>query len=429
MPPPVPPPRALQSSSKFVLLGALYLSQGLPYGFFVQALPVLLRHQGVSLPAIGLVNLLALPWALKFLWAPGVDAALSKRRVILAMQALTAALIGAVAWLNPAESMAWLLGAVLLVNLLSATQDVATDALAVTLLSRSERGLGNGLQVAAYRVGMILGGGALLWAFDRLGWGVTFALLAGLILLASAPIARYREAHQDHRAPHQTKRSTAFEGFSLRPIALFLKRPGVPSWLIVLFAYKFGEAIAGGMLRPYLIDRGLGLDEIGALLGVAGFTAGLLGAALGGALTTRIGRERALFGFGALQILGQGAYAALALGPGNNDLALWGAVLFEHFTGGLATAALFTMMMDRCRQQSAGTDYTVMASAVVLTVGAGQVASGFIAEAAGYGGVFLIAALIAALGLVAIAALRARWRRAEVAEEQKEELASELVTT
>jgi MFS transporter, PAT family, beta-lactamase induction signal transducer AmpG len=48
------------SAGKFVLLGGLYLSQGLPYGFFTQALPVMMRESGKSLEKIGLVSLLAL---------------------------------------------------------------------------------------------------------------------------------------------------------------------------------------------------------------------------------------------------------------------------------------------------------------------------------------------------------------------------------
>ena len=59
--------------SRLVLLGALYISQGLPYGFFTQALPALMRQQGISLKAIGFASLLVIPWALKFLWAPLID--------------------------------------------------------------------------------------------------------------------------------------------------------------------------------------------------------------------------------------------------------------------------------------------------------------------------------------------------------------------
>ena len=64
---------AIGRSHKLSLLIALYLAQGLPYGFFTQALPVLLREAGYSLKAISAMSLLYLPWALKFLWAPYLD--------------------------------------------------------------------------------------------------------------------------------------------------------------------------------------------------------------------------------------------------------------------------------------------------------------------------------------------------------------------
>ena len=68
-----------------------------------------------------------------------------------------------------------MLVAVMLLNLIAATQDIATDGLAVALLAPAERGLANGVQVAGYRVGMIIGGGALLGVYDASGWTRTFA--------------------------------------------------------------------------------------------------------------------------------------------------------------------------------------------------------------------------------------------------------------
>jgi len=45
--------------------------------------------------------------------------------------------------------------------LVSATQDIATDGLAVRSLRARERGLGNGLQVGGYYLGQVLGGGVM----------------------------------------------------------------------------------------------------------------------------------------------------------------------------------------------------------------------------------------------------------------------------
>ena len=44
---------------------------------------------------------------------------------------------------------------------------------------RASSGLANGIQVGAYRVGMMFGGGLLLKVFDLTDWTVTFAVHGG----------------------------------------------------------------------------------------------------------------------------------------------------------------------------------------------------------------------------------------------------------
>ncbi|HVO30929.1 MAG TPA: MFS transporter, partial [bacterium] len=160
-------PVAARRGPRYSVLAALYFSQGLPTGFFVQALPVLMRERGIDLAAIGAASLLGAPWALKFLWAPWVDAhgspAFGRRRTfIVPAQALTILLLLGTALLDPGRFLPWILALVFVANTVSATQDVATDGLAVDMLAPEERGVGNGIQVGAHRIGMIVGGGFLL---------------------------------------------------------------------------------------------------------------------------------------------------------------------------------------------------------------------------------------------------------------------------
>ena len=68
------------------LLTVLYFAQGLPYGFFSQAVPVILREEGYSLTQISVYGLLFAPWGLKFLWAPYVDAYGTRRRWLVSLQ-------------------------------------------------------------------------------------------------------------------------------------------------------------------------------------------------------------------------------------------------------------------------------------------------------------------------------------------------------
>jgi RhtX/FptX family siderophore transporter len=385
------------SVRRFTLLGSLYFAQGLPFGFFVQAIPVILRSQGYSLGEIGLASLLTLPWALKFLWAPIVDRRwwphIGRRRSwILAMQLAGMVVLAGLATTPAADSIGVLMTAMIVLNLIAATQDIATDGMAVDILPPAERGFANGLQVAGYRVGMIVGGGVLLGLHDHLGNRGTFAAMAALTAVSSVPVLTVREA-----AP-------ALPAATTSRLPHFLHRPGAWRLVALIVVYKLGEAFASGMLRPFLVDAHLSLSDVGWLLGTVGFVAGMFGALAGGAAITRFGRRRTLIAFGIGQIVAVAGYAYLALGePSVTMLAVWCGV--EHFASGMATAALFTCMMDWSRAETGGTDYTVQASAVVIATGLASTVSGFSAAALGYAGHFAVAAALCAAAVVVVAAL------------------------
>jgi MFS transporter, PAT family, beta-lactamase induction signal transducer AmpG len=409
---------------RLALLTSLYLAQGLPYGFFTQALPVVLRKEGMSLTLIGFSAVLALPWGLKFLWAPLIDrftgSRLGPRRGwILPLQGATIATALALAVsrdLFDGTSLLLLMsGAVIVMNLLAATQDIATDALAVDVLDEKLRGLGNGIQVAAYRIGMVIGGGVLVAVFDQSGWRTTFAAMAAILAVASIPIALHRE---DARAPSQIARTTS-------EVALaFIRRPGVLAWLAVVFIYKMGDALLGPMARVMLVDAGTTMTEIGTIFGVWGSAFGLVGAMVGGYLAGKIGRLQALVVGGVLHTVLIAAWAwpslvtpELAFTGAGGGLT-WGGVdvitalvILEHFTGGIATVALFTSMMDVADPHTGGTDYTVQACVVVGAQFLGSFISGASAQALGYAAHFMVAAHVSALG-IAVMVFAFPWRPA-----------------
>jgi len=391
------------------LLSCLYFSQGLPFGFLSQALPALLRNYDVSLEKIGLVSLVALPWAFKFLWAPYVDhygsARFGRRKSwIIPMQAgfmLCLLLLGT---LDPqtlaGDGFYVLLVILFLSNLIAATQDIATDGLAVSSLGPKERGMANGVQVAGYRVGMLFGGAVILVLLQHLGWFSTFVTLALLILLVSIPVWLFKEvapadAGPLHDSPHNV--------FTLA--LAFVRQPGMWAWVLVIVFYKAGDAFGSAMSKPLLIDLGYSLEQVGWISGGVGMAAGISGALMGGWLVPRIGRVRALLGFGVLQALSLLGFWWLASGGAGGPADLQSVTLviaLEHLLGGMSTAALFTLMMDACRRPLAGTDYTMQASVQVMVAGILHSVSGFSASALGYEVHFMAAFGLALLSMLPI---------------------------
>jgi MFS family permease len=375
-------------AASLLLLGSLYLAQGLPYGFFTGALPVMLREQGLSLKAISATSLLFIPWALKFLWAPAVDRIGTRRQWLLPLQLGSVLLALALAAFDPAHGLLPLLAALFLFNLIAATQDIATDGLAVRLLDARSRGLGNGLQVGGYRVGMILGGGALLAFYAWAGWSAMCFAMAALLLLASIPAWRMREAPAGAGAPPPGP------DLALQWLAR-LRQPGMAPLIALIVLYKFGDSMVATLVGPFMKDAGLATTQIAWIKGTLGSGVTLAGAAAGGWVAFRLGRRTALLGCGLLQAASLLLYVASAVEP--TAALITAASVAEHLLGGMATVALFTLMMDASDPAHAGADYTLLACALVLAQGLAQFAGATLADAFGYVPMFS-AGFVIALG-------------------------------
>lgn len=371
---------------KLGLLGSLYVSQHIPLTFMYEALPVFLRQQNISLSTLGLLQLLALPLVFKFAWSPlidrfGVTRWGHYRFWIICFQSLLVGAIATLAFVNLTQQFTLLLTGLLLVTLLSASQDIATDALAVGLLSPPERGLGNGIQKGGNSLGAVIGGGGMLILLSVWGWRAALLGMAGVLALALLPILSHRE---------RIAMGVSTTPASFRRLLSIYRRPGMGRWLLILVLYGIGPYMALTMFRPLLVDLGLSMSEIGLMLGVVSYGAGMVGAIVAGLIMTRLGRKRALLGFSALQGIAIAAYCLPTFGLTAQPL-LYGVAMLTQFINSMAMTALFTVMMDNSDVHTAGTDYTVQSSVVYISGIIGGTCSGLIAEATSYLGVFTVA--------------------------------------
>jgi PAT family beta-lactamase induction signal transducer AmpG len=390
---------ALSSSEKFSLFGCLYFAQGLPYGFFTQALPVYLREANASLAAIGGAALLTWPWALKFLWAPLADRygwpRLGLRRSwILPLQTISILALVAVSFLDPKNSLLVVLVAFLICNLVAATQDAATDGLAVDLLEKNERGWANGIQVGGYRVGMIVGGAVMLNLLSMWGWQAAMLTMALTLAIVTLPAFTFNETAA--LGPFQERIDSRLERHPFKDLKEFILQKSIGSWLAILLIYKFSHQAASAMMKPWLVDNGYRLEEIGALIGLFGSGAGLIGALLGGWVASRFSRMQSLIFLALAQALATSTY----LLPIFTSPAAWKVALstsIDNGISGMATVTLFAAMMDRCRKGHSASDYAIQASFVVISQTLASSLSGVSAGYFGYEKHFLG---VGALGLI-----------------------------
>lgn len=375
---------------QMVLFTALYAAQGLPYGFFTIALPAVMRKAGFSLTVISFVSLLNLPWALKFLWAPYLDYLGRPRRTLLGLQFAGVATALVLAWIDWQSYWPLAVGAIVF-NLIAASQDVVTDGWAVRTLQSQDRGWGNGIQVGAYRLGMIFGGTVLVVVFDATNWATTFTCMALLLALTVLPVLPMASDAVQRTSPPPAVHRLAVQWLRR------LMTPGVMTLLALIFCYRLGDAMFSHMLIPFVIDQKLSLGDVAWLKGGLGSTMSLLGALLGGWFAFRSRRRTLLLVAGLAQAASFTPYLLAAAGVGGRELLVL-ATATEGLIGTVATVALFTLMMDGADPEHAGTDYTLFASTVVGVNILGGVLGGLIGDAFGYVVLFTFSIALCVLG-------------------------------
>lgn len=400
----------------YILLFSLYWAQGLPVGFMTHALPVILRAQGVSLAHIGGFGLLMLPWSIKIFWATYVDRfALSRlghyRSWIIPTQ-LSSVLILIILSFFPIQALdqpsyLFIFFALLfLMNLTGATQDIATDALAVNLLKNDQQHWGNTFQVIGSRLGFIVGGGAVLWCLDWLDWQKTFLVLAGLVFLNTVPVLFYREPIHAVKNIADQKTPLSFSQAIKKYLNYFTSSKELKTWLMVLLSFKVADGLAGPLLKPLMVDMGLNFSQIGVFITIFGAVAALIGAGIAGLLLKHFSRVNCFIVFSILKIISLAAYAVIAYGyEFNASIApfwLYSVNAFEDVCSAMLLVVMLTLIMQYSRKQCAGTDFTFQVSIMATISGLLYLGSGIIGDLVGYYHYLLCIVMISILCLLPI---------------------------
>ncbi|UMR30037.1 MFS transporter [Massilia sp. MB5] len=402
-------PAVLAGGGLLAALGGLYATQGLLSGLIHEGLPVVLRARGIGLDKIGLLSLLFLPSALKFLWAPRIDrlsAGGPQRRLLWAGRFQLLMLGGVLALLLlPLETaLLAVIGLLLALMLVCVTQDIVTDGMAVQTLAGPQRGLGNSMQIGGSYLGYVLGGGMLVTVVGHSGWQEGLIYLAVLLALCSAPALWLRR-----------------RGVAAQPEAIGAESPAAPpslraAWRRMPLRWGMATVVAAqaslrwfsAIMLTYLVDRGFAVVEVGLLSGGGVAAAGISGAFLAGVLLKRLARRHVLRLSLGLHLALQLAYLLIESRGWHAKPLLAGVFLLFCVAMAFGFVALYTIMMDLASPAQAGTDFSLLQCTDAWCALVFGMAAGAVTAALGYGATFAITSGLALLGLLLAPRLHAR---------------------
>ncbi|KAJ2612699.1 hypothetical protein H4S08_002582 [Coemansia sp. RSA 1365] len=272
-----------KDSGNIMLLIALYWLQGIPLGLAHGSIPFLLKEK-LSFAQVGLFSLAGYPYSLKLFWSPLVDSVYNskfgrRKSWIAPIQLITALIFW---WMGshidslvrePAEHIHEITYLFLAIVFLSATQDIAVDGWALTLLSEENLPLASTCQTVGINCGFFLSFTVFLAlnsvefsnkyifseprnaGFLQLGPYMAFWALAYVVVTLYLIVFK-REAR-----PTEDESSFGIAK-TYRTIWRICKLPHMQQFIAVLLVAKLGFIPNDSTTQLKLIERGLHREEM-----------------------------------------------------------------------------------------------------------------------------------------------------------------------
>ncbi len=375
-------------------------SSGLPLYILVSLLPAWLRSEGVNLKAIGLFALIGLPFTWKFLWAPFFDRyipPLGRRRGwLLISQILLVVSIPLLGMLNPKIDIWAIAYLAAIVALFSASQDIVLDAYRRELLLDPELGIGNAVHVNAYKIAGLVPGSLSLILADHLPWNTVFLITTLFMLPGILMTILVNEPLLKAGAPKTLKAAV------VEPFKEFMQRNGIASALTILafiFFYKLGDSMATALATPFYLDIGFSKTEIGLIAKNAGLWPSVIGGLLGGVWMIKLGINRALWIFGAVQMVAILGFVWLST-VGHSLLWLGIVIGVEALGVGLGTAAFVAYIAHTTHPLYTASQFALFTSLAAVPRTFANAATGYMVDNMGWRNFFIFCFVIALPGML-----------------------------
>lgn len=343
-----------------ILVGLMTFAASIAAQFATQGVALFLRAEDTSSGVIGLIYVAAIPYTLRFLWAPLVDRSNlggqgRYARWLIVTQIASTMAIALMAFVSPATAPFAIIAIIAVFMVAAGTQQTALGGvMAAGVPAESYPRVTSAQGVAAALAGFVLGA-AVLYVLADIGWHAVVAALTIISVagcLAALKLAPNADVALDSTAPRVSM---------LSHLSIF-KDPRARRLFVFSALINGSVGIPYGTKAVLFIDAGFSVAD-GALYGIVlGNLCGMFGALLVRPVIDRMGGIRVLAALGLLNVavvLPMATLALNGLGP-TGTIAL---VLFASFSVFASFIASRSVIMRLC---GPGRQATELASFVGL---------------------------------------------------------------
>lgn len=399
--------------ARVITLSALYVAQGVPWGFITVTMVTFLAAEGADAGDLAyLLTLGTLPWSFKFLWGPIIDRfqipELGRRRpwILIAQTGMVALLITMLMVPDLTENIS-LLGALFFVyNVFTALQDVSTDALAVDVLQSHEFERVNSYMFTAKSLGGVIGGAGLGTIIGTVGIKGAFLIQIPILVIIMMVPLFMRERPGEKRFPWDEAEVVAKEDKpdeerqEVRDFAVILSNirtafsvRSAQLGIVVSLVISLAFILIPILPLLFLQELGWSQEEFNATKGGIILIVTMLGAMAGGELGRRFGGKSMLMfaALGAsLTTLTWGMLDSM-WGEGWFMMLVW---IIHTFLWAIVSICAYSLMMRVTWAEVGGTQFTGYMAMMNLSAIIGYQLAPLFAARYDYQTIFYIAAVL-----------------------------------
>lgn len=386
-----------------MVLGA---ASGFPNQVTESTLQAWLKDSGASNTTIGVLTYVAIPYLLKFLWAPLLDRyplpLLGRRRGwMLVFQFGLAAAVALLALQDPTTTLVPVAICAVAIVFLSASQDIVIDAYRTDVSLPHERGLAAAATNLGYRAAAWLAFAFALVIADAFGWRIAFLALAATMLAFTLATILAPEPVYTEASPRTLRESV------VTPLGELLGTPGAAALIALVMLFKIGDAFALKLFTPFMMDVGFTKTEIGLVAKAVMTTSTIAGAVLGGLWMVKLGLLRSMLFFGFLQAVSNLAYYLLAIVGKDYPLMVAGVAL-DNLASGMGNVASVALIMALCHARFSAFQYALLSAFALLPRYSLGGPAGWLADTAGWSTYYIVSFLMGLPGIALVWLMRER---------------------
>lgn len=408
----------MKNNKPYRWVPSLYFAEALPYVAVMTISVTMYKKMGMSNTDLALyTSWLYLPWVIKPLWSPFVDAVKTKRWWILTMQLLVGLGFAGIAftiptsfWVQATLAFFWLIA------FCSATHDIAADGFYILALDSHDQAMYVGIRSTFYRIATIVGQGALVmlagwlelssgfgssWSGGNgvsgnipFSWAVTFFVMAGLFLCMNLyhrfAIPKVENGHTEAR-PDVRSQMSEF----VRTLKIFFSKPQIVPALLFMLLFRFPEAQLVKIVNPFMLDTvengGLALTtkQVGFVYGTVGILGLTLGGLLGGFLVARGGLKKWLWPMVLSISVPDLVYVYLSYTQNADMFVVNSCVFIEQFGYGFGFTAYMLYLIYFARGEKSTAVYAICTAFMALGMMLPGMMAGWLTDLIGYSNFFV----------------------------------------